>query len=137
MLENSLLVKNPNCQIPKRRPKIRKDTWTYDEEGRLTGLQVSTRKSILGDAWSYQYDEAGRLIKQVFHDRLAGNDIVAYDYGSRGEITQIRFYTSDGKILKETATFEYNMQGNVQRWFLVKNDFGRKFRFDLEYEYYD
>ncbi len=74
--------------------------YTYDNNGRITGIStVSSVQNLSGNV-SYTYDELGQLVSET-----NGNTTYQYAYDSKGNISSRKAYS--GETLVDTDTFTY------------------------------
>jgi RHS repeat-associated protein len=76
--------------------------YSYDALGRLTSLT-----NPFGEVTTFQYDANSRLIRK----NLANGTYTTYSYNSRGFLTGIYNYKSDGTLITY-ATYTYDAVGN-------------------------
>jgi large repetitive protein len=82
------------------------ETFNYDSRSRLAQQILQDTQSALVSSNSYEYDAAGRLIKQQDHI----GQILQYEYNSRGEITQFTAYSNSD--LDSHIQYHYDAVGN-------------------------
>ncbi len=75
-------------------------SYTYDENGKITGITITSTVDGIGGTTQYIYDEAGQLIKET-----KGSDYVEYAYDSKGNISTRKKYS--GNSLVSTDNFVY------------------------------
>lgn len=74
-------------------------SYTYDANGRITGITSASDVASLNSSTEYVYDEAGQLIKEI-----ASNVITEYAYDSKGNITSRKV----GSANPVTFTYDVN-----------------------------
>ena len=75
-------------------------SYTYDGNGKITGITAVSNITGLSSASQYIYDEAGQLVKEI-----KGTDYTEYAYDSKGNISTRKVYSNNTLVSTDNYTY--------------------------------
>ncbi len=75
-------------------------SYTYDGNGKITGITAVSNITGLSSASQYIYDEAGQLVKEI-----NGADYTEYAYDSKGNISTRKVYSNNTLVSTDNYTY--------------------------------
>lgn len=120
-IENSkaLVLKNPDIYAD----------YTYDRNGNLIKYVTENKSSVYGeiryDTLKCEYDEAGRLIKEIFESGTYDSYKCKFFYDRNGNLERVQYYNLEGELRE---TYNINVFGKVSYV-----DFGNDCYAEFEY----
>jgi len=83
----------------------------YNAKGQLVKMTILYNNTAeVGETYTYEYDAAGKLVKECLYTDGQLDDFYTYEYNKDGKLTKETEYSAKGKI-KNFKTYEYLDKG--------------------------
>ena len=105
------LAPQPDSKVPKNFEPYDQRVKEYNDKGQLVKMTILYNNTeTVGETYTYEYDAAGKLVKECLYTDGKLDDFSTYEYNKDGKLVKETEYGSKGK-LKNFKTYEYLDKG--------------------------
>lgn len=105
------LAPQPDPKVPKNFEPYDQRVKEYNDKGQLVKMTILYNNTeTVGETYTYEYDAAGKLVKECLYTDGKLDDFSTYEYNKDGKLVKETEYGSKGK-LKNFKTYEYLDKG--------------------------
>lgn len=105
------LAPQPDSKVPKNFEPYDQRVKEYNAKGQLVKMTILYNNTAeVGETYTYEYDAAGKLVKECLYTDGQLDDFYTYEYNKDGKLTKETEYSAKGKI-KNFKTYEYLDKG--------------------------